>query len=100
MRRLPRLKEVKPTPPNVTIRRRWCFIAARERSISYSSGAPHRRRYGGVFAKEKIVATGDLMESRLAYMGERVFRRMGDDVGCLEEADSLRPAGPWHSVRG
>ena len=68
------LKEIKPTPPNVTYSTKKVLdLGAREVQLLFL-GRGHTNGDTVVFLpKERIVATGDLMESQIAYMGDAQF---------------------------
>ena len=82
------LKEVKPTPPNVTYSTKMVLHrGAREIDLLFLG----RGHTGGdtvvYLPKEKIVATGDLMESRLAYMGDAFFDEWVTTLDALKKLD-------------
>jgi cyclase len=68
---LEQVKEIRVTPPNVTLDRRMTlFRGGREIQILFF-GRGHTDTDVVVFLpKEKIVCTGDLMESVISYMGD------------------------------
>jgi len=68
------LKEIKPTPPNVTYSTKKVLdLGGREVQLLFL-GRGHTNGDTVVFLpKERIVATGDLMESQIAYMGDAQF---------------------------
>ena len=68
------LKEIKPTPPNVTYsKKKVVNLGGREVQMVFL-GRGHTNGDTVVYLpKEKIVCTGDLMESQLAYMGDAQF---------------------------
>jgi glyoxylase-like metal-dependent hydrolase (beta-lactamase superfamily II) len=82
------LKEVKPTPPNVTYSTKMVLHrGAREIDLLFL-GRGHTGGDTVVFLpKEKIVATGDLMESRLAYMGDAFFDEWVTTLDALKKLD-------------
>src|SRR5689334_2159338 len=65
------LKEIRPTPPNVTYStKKVVNLGNREVQLLFL-GRGHTNGDTVVYLpKEKIVATGDLMESQIAYMGD------------------------------
>src|SRR5205085_1313944 len=67
------LKEIRPTPPNVTYSTTKVIdLGGREVQLRFL-GRGHTNGDTVVFLpREKIVATGDLMESQIAYMGSPV----------------------------
>jgi glyoxylase-like metal-dependent hydrolase (beta-lactamase superfamily II) len=71
---LEELKEVKPTPPNVTYSSKMILNKGGREIQLLFLGRGHTGGDTVVFLpKEGIVCTGDLMESRLAYMGDAYF---------------------------
>jgi len=82
------LKEVKPTPPNVTYSTKMVLHrGVREIDLLFL-GRGHTGGDTVVFLpKEKIVATGDLMESRLAYMGDAFFDEWVTTLDALKKLD-------------
>lgn len=71
---LEQLREIKPTPPTVTYSDKLVLhLGGREIDLLFL-GRGHTAGDTVVFLPaERIVATGDLMESRLAYMGSAYF---------------------------
>jgi len=82
------IKELKPTPPNKTYKDKLVIQSgSREIDILFL-GRGHTEGDTVVFLpKEKIVATGDLMESRLAYMGDAIFDEWIDTLEKLKKLD-------------
>jgi cyclase len=85
---LNQLKGIKPTPPNVTYSSKMLlYKGPREIQLIYLV----RGHTGGdtvVFLpRERIVCTGDLMESRLAYMGDAFFDEWVTTLGALKNLD-------------
>lgn len=82
------LKEIKPTPPNVTYTSKMVINnGGREIQLLFL-GRGHTGGDTVVFLpKERIVATGDLMESRLAYMGDAFFDEWVTTLGELKKLD-------------
>jgi cyclase len=82
------LKELKPTPPNVTYStRRVLDLGGREVQLLFL-GRGHTNGDTVVFLpKEKIVATGDLMESQIAYMGDAQFAEWLTTLDALKRLD-------------
>jgi glyoxylase-like metal-dependent hydrolase (beta-lactamase superfamily II) len=82
------LKELKPTPPNKTYKDKLVIQSGgREIDLLFLG---HGHTEGDTFVylpKEKIVATGDMMESRLAYMGDAVFDEWIDTLDKLKKLD-------------
>jgi cyclase len=82
------LKELKPTPPNVTFSTRKVLdLGGREVQLLFL-GRGHTNGDTVVFLpKEKIVATGDLMESQIAYMGDAQFAEWLTTLDGLKRLD-------------
>jgi len=85
---LSQLKEIKPTPPNVTYSSKMVlYKGAREIQLLFL-GRGHTGGDTVVFLpRERIVCTGDLMESRLAYMGDAFFDEWVTTLGALKSLD-------------
>jgi len=82
------LKEIKPTPPNVTYSTKKVLdLGGREVQLLFL-GRGHTNGDTVVFLpKEKIVATGDLMESQIAYMGDAQFQEWVTTLDALKKLD-------------
>ena len=82
------LKELKPTPPNVTYSTKKVLdLGGREVQLLFL-GRGHTNGDTVVFLpKEKIVATGDLMESQIAYMGDAQFSEWITTLDALKKLD-------------
>ena len=82
------LKEIKLTPPNVTYSTRKVLdLGGREVQLLFL-GRGHTNGDTVVFLpKEKIVATGDLMESQIAYMGDAQFTEWLTTLDALKRLD-------------
>ena len=82
------LQEIKPTPPNVTYSSKMVLHkGAREIQLLFL-GRGHTAGDTVVFLPaERIVCTGDLMESRLAYMGDAFFDEWVATLGALKNLD-------------
>jgi glyoxylase-like metal-dependent hydrolase (beta-lactamase superfamily II) len=82
------LKEIKPTPPNVTYSTKKVLdLGGREVQLLFL-GRGHTNGDTVVFLpKEKIVATGDLMESQIAYMGDAQFGEWIPTLDALKRLD-------------
>jgi glyoxylase-like metal-dependent hydrolase (beta-lactamase superfamily II) len=82
------LKEIKLTPPNVTYSTRKVLdLGGREVQLLFL-GRGHTNGDTVVFLpKEKIVATGDLMESQIAYMGDAQFAEWLTTLDALKRLD-------------
>jgi len=82
------LKEITPTPPNVTYSDEEGHRPRRPRVQLLFLGRGHTNGDTVVFLpKEKIVATGDLMESTIAYMGDAQFDEWVTTLGKLKALD-------------
>jgi cyclase len=82
------LKEIKPTPPNVTYSKKKVInLGGREVQLLFL-GRGHTNGDTVVYLpKEKIVATGDLMESTIAYMGDAQFDEWVATLEALKKID-------------
>src|SRR5215813_4413302 len=82
------LKEIKPTPPNVTYSTKKVLnLGGREVKLLFL-GRGHTNGDTVVFLpKEKIVCTGDLMESQIAYMGDAQFSEWVTTLDALKRLD-------------
>ncbi len=81
------LQEVKPVPPNVTYSSRLILHRGPREIQLLFLGRGHTGGDTVVFLpRERIVCTGDLMESGLAYMGDAYFDEW---VGTLEALKKL-----------
>ncbi len=82
------LKEIQPVPPNVTYTSKMVLHkGAREIQLLFL-GRGHTGGDTVVFLpKERIVCTGDLMESRLAYMGDAFFDEWVATLEALKKLD-------------
>ena len=82
------LKELKPTPPNKTYKDKLVIQSGGREVDLLFLGRGHTEGDTVVFLpKEKIVASGDLMESRLAYMGDAIFDEWIDTLDKLKKLD-------------
>lgn len=92
------VKEVKPTPPNLTYSSKMTlYRGSREIQILFL-GRGHTNGDTVVYLpKEKIVCTGDLMESRPAYMGSAVFDEWIRTLDALKKLD-FDTVLPGHGV--
>jgi len=82
------LKEIRPTPPNVTYTSKMVLHkGAREIQLLH----PGRGHTAGdtivYLPKERIVCTGDLMESQIAYMGDAYFDEWVATLEALKKLD-------------
>jgi cyclase len=82
------LKEIKPTPPNVTYSTKKVLdLGGREVQLLFL-GRGHTNGDTVVYLpKEKIVCTGDLMESQIAYMGDAQFDEWVTTLDALKKLD-------------
>jgi cyclase len=82
------LRELKPTPPNKTYKDKLVIQSGGREIDLFFLGRGHTEGDTVVYLpKEKIVATGDLMESRLAYMGDAIFDEWIDTLDKLKKLD-------------
>jgi cyclase len=82
------LKEIKPTPPNMTYSKKKVLnLGGREVQLLFL-GRGHTNGDTVVYLpKDKIVATGDLMESQIAYMGDAQFDEWITTLEALKKLD-------------
>jgi len=82
------LKEIKPTPPNVTYSKKKVLnLGGREVQLLFL-GRGHTNGDTVVYLpKEKVVCTGDLMESQIAYMGDAQFDEWVTTLEALKKLD-------------
>src|SRR5439155_21711670 len=82
------LKEIKPTPPNVTYSKKKVInLGDREVQLLFL-GRGHTNGDTVIYLpKEKIVCTGDLMESQIAYMGDAQFDEWVATLEALKKID-------------
>jgi glyoxylase-like metal-dependent hydrolase (beta-lactamase superfamily II) len=82
------LKEIKPTPPNVTYsKKKVVNLGGREVQMLFL-GRGHTNGDTVIYLpKEKIVCTGDLMESQIAYMGDAQFDEWVATLETLKKMD-------------
>ena len=82
------LKELKATPPNVTYTSKKVIdLGGREVQLLFL-GRGHTNGDTVIYLpKEKIVATGDLMESQIAYMGDAQFDEWVTTLEALKKLD-------------
>jgi len=95
---LEQLKTIKPTPPTMTYSSKMTLYSGpREIQILFL-GRGHTQGDTVVFLpKERIVCTGDLMESRLAYMGDAMFDEWITTLDGVKELD-FDTVLPGHGV--
>jgi cyclase len=82
------LKEITPTPPDVTYtRKKTIDLGGREVQLLFL-GRGHTNGDTVIYLpKEKIVCTGDLMESQIAYMGDAQFAEWVATLEALKKLD-------------
>jgi cyclase len=93
--------EIKPTPPTMTYRSNVTLVRGRREIRLMFLGRGHTPGDTVVFLpKERIVCTGDLMESRLAYMGDGIFDEWITTLDAVKklEFDTVLPGHgvPFH----
>ena len=82
------IKEIKPTPPNVTYTDKLVLHRGGREIDLLFLGRGHTGGDTVVFLpKERIVCTGDLMESRIAYMGSAFFSEWLTTLDALKRLD-------------
>jgi cyclase len=82
------LKDIRPTPPGVTYSKKKILnLGGREVQLLFL-GRGHTNGDTVVYLpKEKIICTGDLMESQLAYMGDAQFDEWVATLDALKKLD-------------
>ncbi|HEY7337677.1 MAG TPA: MBL fold metallo-hydrolase [Bryobacteraceae bacterium] len=79
---------IKPTPPNVTYSSKMILHKGQREIQLLFLGRGHTAGDTVVFLpRERIVCTGDLMESRLAYMGDAYFDDWVTTLEALKKLD-------------
>jgi glyoxylase-like metal-dependent hydrolase (beta-lactamase superfamily II) len=79
---------IKPTPPNVTYSSKLILNKGQREIQLLFLGRGHTAGDTVVFLpRERLVATGDLMESRLAYMGDAYFDEWVATLEALKKLD-------------
>jgi glyoxylase-like metal-dependent hydrolase (beta-lactamase superfamily II) len=82
------IKEIKPTPPNLTYTDKLVLHPGGREIDLLFLGRGHTGGDTVVFLpKEHIVCTGDLMESRIAYMGSAYFDEWLKTLDALKRLD-------------
>jgi len=82
------LKEIKPVPPNLTYSSKLVLHRGSREIQLLFLGRGHTGGDTVVFLpRERIVCTGDLMESRLAYMGDAFFDEWVATLEALKKLD-------------
>ena len=98
---LEELKMLKPTPPTMTYSSKMTLFRGQREIQLLFLGRGHTQGDTIVFLpKDRIVCTGDLMESRLAYMGDGMFDEWITTLEALKtlEFDTVLPGHgvPFH----
>jgi cyclase len=92
------LKVIKPTPPTMTYSSKMTLYEGQREIQLLFLGPGHTQGDTVVFLpKERIVCTGDLMESRLAYMGDAIFDEWITTLEALKKLD-FDTVLPGHGV--
>jgi cyclase len=95
---LEELKMLKPTPPTMSYSSKMTLYRGQREIQLLFLGRGHTQGDTVVFLpKERIVCTGDLMESRLAYMGDAMFDEWVTTLDALKELD-FGTVLPGHGV--
>jgi len=95
---LEQFKELVPTPPTLTYSAKMALFRGQREIQLLFLGRGHTQGDTVVFLpKERIVCTGDLMESRLAYMGDGVFDEWINTLEALKKLD-FDTVLPGHGV--
>ena len=95
---LEQLKTLKPTPPTMTYSSKMTLYSGQREIQLLFLGRGHTQGDTVVFLpKERIVCTGDLMESRLAYMGDAMFDEWITTLEALKQLD-FGTVLPGHGV--
>ncbi len=82
------IKEIKPTPPNLTYTDRLTLHRGGREIDLLFLGRGHTAGDTVVYLpKERIVCTGDLMESRIAFMGSAFFDEWLTTLDALKRLD-------------
>jgi cyclase len=85
---LEQLSEIKPTPPNVTYASKMVIEKGQREIQLLFLGRGHTGGDTVVFLpKERIVCTGDLMETGVAYMGDAFFDEWITTLDALKKLD-------------
>jgi cyclase len=95
---LEQFKNLKPTPPTMTYSSKMTLYSGQREIQLLFLGRGHTQGDTVVFLpKERIVCTGDLMESRLAYMGDALFDEWISTLEALKQLD-FDTVLPGHGV--
>jgi cyclase len=92
------LKTLKPAPPTMTYSSKMTLYQGQREIQLLFLGRGHTQGDTVVFLpKERIVCTGDLMESRLAYMGDAMYDEWITTLDALKKLD-FDTVLPGHGV--
>ena len=92
------LKALKPTPPTMTYSSKMTISRGQREIQLLFLGRGHTKGDTVLFLpKQRIVCTGDLMESRLAYMGDAMFDEWITTLEALKQLD-FDTVLPGHGV--
>jgi cyclase len=95
---LEQFKEITPTPPTLTYSAKMTLYRGQREIQLLFLGRGHTQGDTVVYLpKERIVCTGDLMESRLAYMGDGMFDEWITTLEALKKLD-FDTVLPGHGV--
>ena len=95
---LEEMKALKPVPPTMTYSSKMTLYQGQREVQLLFLGRGHTEGDTVVFLpKERIVCTGDLMESRLAYMGDALFDEWITTLDALKKLD-FDTVLPGHGV--
>ena len=95
---LEELKALKPTPPTMTYTSKLTlFRGQREIQLLFLGRGHTQGDTVVLLPNERIVCTGDLMESRLAYMGDAMFDEWITTLDALKQLD-FDTVLPGHGV--
>jgi glyoxylase-like metal-dependent hydrolase (beta-lactamase superfamily II) len=90
--------EIKPVPPTITYKSNLLLHRGQREIQLLFLGRGHTPGDTVVFLpQERIVCTGDLMESRLAYMGDAIFDEWVTTLDALKKLD-FDTVLPGHGV--
>ncbi len=82
------LKEIKPTPPNVTYSKKKVVNLGNREVQMLFLGRGHTSGDTFVYLpKEKIICTGDMMETQVAYMGDAQFEEWVATLDAVKKMD-------------
>ena len=92
------LKTIKPTPPTMTYTSKMTLYQGQREIQLLHLGRGHTQGDTVVYLpKEKIVCSGDLMETQPAYMGDALFDEWIKTLDALKELDFTTDL-PGHGV--